>query len=336
MSSSLSFPPATDATILKSLTAVRLDVRVWSARRKLSASDFGFGDLPPEKLASLGSKRVCNPDDLRVFGTLRARAVALLDRHGVRFLGGWALPEGRIDAIAQELQTLAKAFAAAKEAFLSRYDEAVRQWITENPGWEAVIAGSIVDAETVRARLSFAWQVFKVVPPKESYRRGKAGKGDCCALDDPLRQEIQGLSGTLFQEVSQVAREIWTRSYDQRAVVSRKALSLLKALHSKLSGLSCLDPRVAPLADLLAHSFDSLPDKGLLSGEPLTLLHRVLHLLADPQLMAQAGQELLAGARAEDVLPAAPALLPSSPLPASGECPPFVSAGAHLDSFGLW
>jgi len=64
----------TDITVLKQLTALRLDVTIWSARKKLTAADFGGQTLPPEKLASLGSKKVCDPD-LRVFATLKARAV---------------------------------------------------------------------------------------------------------------------------------------------------------------------------------------------------------------------------------------------------------------------
>lgn len=80
----------TDITVLKQLTALRLDVNIWSARKKLTPADFGTLDLPPEKLASLGSKKVCNPEDLRVFATLKARAISLLDRHGIRFLGGCA------------------------------------------------------------------------------------------------------------------------------------------------------------------------------------------------------------------------------------------------------
>jgi hypothetical protein len=81
-------PMSTDITVLKQLTAIRLDVNIWSARKKLTPADFGTSNLPPESIASLGSKKVCNPEDLRVFGALKARAVALLDRHGVRFLGG--------------------------------------------------------------------------------------------------------------------------------------------------------------------------------------------------------------------------------------------------------
>ena len=102
----------TDITVLKQLTAIRLDVNIWSARKKLTPTDFVTPDLPPEHLASLGSKKVCNPEDLRVFATLKARAIALLDRHGVRFLGGWVIPESATRMVIESLETIGGDFAA--------------------------------------------------------------------------------------------------------------------------------------------------------------------------------------------------------------------------------
>ena len=42
----------TDITVLKHLTAVRLEVTIWSARRKLTAADLCAPNLPPETVAS--------------------------------------------------------------------------------------------------------------------------------------------------------------------------------------------------------------------------------------------------------------------------------------------
>ena len=65
----------TEITVLDYLLVVNLDI--WTARKKLVPLDLGGAELPPEDLASLGSKRVCNPEDLRSFTTLKARAVSL-------------------------------------------------------------------------------------------------------------------------------------------------------------------------------------------------------------------------------------------------------------------
>jgi hypothetical protein len=85
--------------------------------------DLGGAELPPEDLASLGSKRICNPEDLRTFGTLKARAVNLLERNGRRFLSGFTIPETRLDDISAELSVIRKEFNEAREHFLRGYDQ---------------------------------------------------------------------------------------------------------------------------------------------------------------------------------------------------------------------
>ena len=57
------------------------------------AADLGNPNLHPDELASLGSKRVCNPEELMIFKTLKARATSLLERTGIRFLNGWAIAD---------------------------------------------------------------------------------------------------------------------------------------------------------------------------------------------------------------------------------------------------
>jgi hypothetical protein len=91
--------------------------------------DLGGAELPPEDLASLGSKRICNPEDLRAFCTLNARAVSILERNGIRFLNGFAVPQTRLDDISVELAAIRKEFDGEKEMFLQRYDQSVQDWI---------------------------------------------------------------------------------------------------------------------------------------------------------------------------------------------------------------
>ena len=49
----------TDITVLDHLVVVNLDIHIWTARKKLVPLDLGGAELPPEDLASLGSKRIC-------------------------------------------------------------------------------------------------------------------------------------------------------------------------------------------------------------------------------------------------------------------------------------
>ena len=94
-------PIVSDIRILDNLLALNLNVSLWSARRKMSQEDLGGAELPPEDLASLGSKRIADPENLKVFGTLKARAFNYLDRHGVRFMNSkWTFIGGILTGIA--------------------------------------------------------------------------------------------------------------------------------------------------------------------------------------------------------------------------------------------
>ncbi len=213
-------------TVLDHLVVVNLNIHIWSARKKLTLADLGGAELPPEDIASLGSKRICNPDELKAFGTLKARAVTLLDRYGVRFLGGWAVPEAKVDAINVGLAAVQDEFSTTKEAFLQRYDQVIQGWIAKHPQWAGIIANSTVNEEYVRSRIDFRWQMFRVVSPE-------VGQGKS---HDSFHADINNLGNRLFGEVAKTAEEAWKRCYAGKTEVTRKALSPLKSIHDKLVG----------------------------------------------------------------------------------------------------
>lgn len=276
----------TDITALDHLVVVNLDIHIWTARKKLVPLDLGGAELPPEDLASLGSKRICNPDDLRSFGTLKARAVNLLERNGIRFLSGWAVPDTRLPNISKELTTIRNEFNAAKASFLQRYDQSVQDWIAKHPQWGNIIAGSTVSEEYVRSRIDFHWQVFRVARP---------GLADPTQNIDDLATDIDRLGNTLFDEVAKAAGEAWQRCYAGKTEITRKALSPLKSIHDKLIGLSFVEPRVAPIAELLDTAFRSIPKRGAIKGSILTMLQGLVSLLQNPQALMEQAQMLLDG-----------------------------------------
>jgi hypothetical protein len=281
----------TDIKVLDSLLALHLEVNIWTARKKLSPEDFAGATLPPEDLASLGSKRVCDPEALRVFGTLKARAVSLLDRHGVRFLGGWAIPESQAGAIVAELEQILLDFNAAKEDFLSRYDESVRDWIAKHTGWEQIIADSTVSADYVRSRMGFLWRVYRIVPPNPAD-----------PVMEGLKDEVASLGQTLFGEVSKAATEAWHKCFAGKTEITRKALSPLRTIHQKLSGLSFVEPRVSPVADLIHTAFEHLPKRGRIEGANLLMLQGLVSLLRDTDALIEHGQKIMDGTTSKDLL----------------------------------
>lgn len=334
-----------DIRILDELLALHLDIRLWSARRKMSVEDFGGAKLPPEDLASLGSKRIADPETLRIFGTLKARAFSHLDRHGVRFLSGWAIPEDKAGDIVRELVRLRDEFQQAKEAFLANYDSSIRDWVDRHSQWSDIIRHSTVGPDYVRARLSFRWQMYKVAPLMRH-------DTEQAVLEAGLMEEVQGLGNTLLAEVTRHADDMWRRVYEGRTEVTHKTLSPLRTLHEKLTGLSFVEPHVAPIADIIRSALDRMPGRGPIGGTDLLLLQGLVCLLRDSRLLVEHARKLMAGQGTMSVLdslltfndmpqpdspseaaPLQPDELEEAPL--LSEIPP-LSRGLSIPGMGLW
>lgn len=277
-----------DITILDELVAINLDISLWSARRKMTPEDFGGAELPPEELATLGSKRIADPQSLKIFNTLKARAFSYLDRHGVRFMCGWAIPETKAGIIVDELVKIRDEFFAAKAAFLSDYEENLRSWIEKHQEWSGIIRNSTVSSDYVRARLGFRWQVYKVAPLMQHESQNAVAEAG-------LAEEVTGLASTLFEEVSQLANEIWKKVYMGRTEVSHKALSPLRTLKEKLTGLSFIEPHVAPVAEIIEAAINRMPPKGSITGTDLLLLQGLVCLLRNSNDLLAHSQKLIEG-----------------------------------------
>lgn len=295
-----------DIRILDNLLALNLNVSLWSARRKMSQEDLGGAELPPEDLASLGSKRIADPENLKVFGTLKARAFNYLDRHGVRFMAGWAIPEEKAGEIVQELLNIRTEFQKEKEAFLADYDQNVQAWIEKHHQWGEIIRNSLVGPDYVRARMDFRWQLYKVAPLEQH-------PDNSAVLEAGLAEEVQGLGGTLFDEVAKSADDIWRRVYHGKTEVTHKALSPLRTLHTKLTGLSFVEPHVAPVADIVQAALLRMPKKGNITGTDLLLLQGLVCLLKDSTALVGHAQKVIEGygpAFVLDALLAVPCTIP--------------------------
>lgn len=277
-----------DIRILDNLLALNLDISLWSARRKMSAEDLGGAELPPEDLASLGSKRIADPESLRIFGTLKARAFNFLDRHGVRFMSGWAIPEDKAGDIVEELIHIREEFLKAKADFLADYDQSLETWIAKHKQWAGIIRNSVVGSDYVRARMDFRWQLYRVAPLD-------VHENQTAVTEAGLAEEVTGLGGTLLSEVARSAEEIWRRVYEGKTEVTHKALSPLRTLHGKLTGLSFVEPHVAPVAEIIEAALKRIPVKGTITGPDLLMLQGLVCMLKDSGTLVLHAQKLIEG-----------------------------------------
>jgi hypothetical protein len=262
------------------LTLVMLDIAIWSGRKKLRAEDLHLsdGEIPPEELVSLGSKRVCDPEPLKAFHRIKQSAERTCLRVGTRFLGGFAVPHAHAEALADALALLKTEFDNETGAFLADYDQALEAWISSLPDWEEPIRRAIEPAEVVGGRLRFGYQLVQIAPAEQP---------------GTLEQEIQGLGDGIFAEVEQMARDL-EGSFEGKDKLHRRALGTFARIREKLACLSFIDGRIQPVVDTIDDWSRRLPKTGPIAGAIFNEGMGLALLLSDAERMARHGAGQLA------------------------------------------
>ncbi|WAR45993.1 DUF3150 domain-containing protein [Methylomonas rapida] len=309
--------------ILDRVVLVKVEANIYGARKKLKKEDLVLADgskLPPEDLASLGSKRLLDPDKLTVFNRLKKEAERICLRVGTRFLGGFAVPVESAASITAELERIALDFAAAKTEFIAGYDAAVTDWVVRHPEFAGIIEQAVDSVEFVSTRLSFDFLVVSVglpdsLPPADIAR---------------LESKIGSLSEQMFYEISVEANQLIEQSLLGKEQVTRNALRPIRRMRDKLDGLGFLDHRVAPVVSTIDDLLARIPNKGAIEGSILQEILATAMLLSDPDKTRRHGEGLLATQppvveETEEVIeyaesePPAVLIVPTAPTPVIAE-----------------
>ncbi|MCD2450545.1 DUF3150 domain-containing protein [Methylicorpusculum oleiharenae] len=303
--------------ILDHVVLVKVDATIYGARKKLKKEDLVLADgskLPPEDLASLGSKRLLDPDKLTVFNRLKKEAERICLRVGTRFLGGFAVPVESAASITAELERIALDFAAAKTEFIAGYDAAVTDWVVRHPEFAGIIEKAVDSVEFVLTRLSFDYLVVSIALP-ESLPEKEIER---------LESKIGSLSGQLFHEIAVDANLLVEQSLLGKEQVTRSALRPIKRIRDKLDGLGFLDHRVAPIVSTIDDLLARIPNKGAIEGSILQEILATAMLLSDPDKTRRHGEGLLVAQPPvddEEVIeyaepePSAVLVIPTAPTP---------------------
>ena len=311
--------------ILDQVVLIKVDTTIYGARKKLNKEDLVLADgskLPPEDLASLGSKRLLDPDRLSVFNRLKKEAERICLRVGTRFLGGFIVPVAAAAQVTAELDRIAGDFAQARAEFLDGYDAAVQDWIVKHPEFAGIIEKAIDSVALVATRLTFDYLVVSVALPEQLPKQEV----------ERLENKIGSLSEQMFHEIAVDANLLVEQSLLGKEHVTRNALRPIKRIRDKLDGLSFLDHRVAPVIATIDELLGKIPIRGSIEGGLLQEILATAMLLADPDRTRRHGEGLLAAQAPEvttdadtdvdvddeeivDESEAAPSVLQTSPPP---------------------
>jgi len=252
--------------ILDNCVVVELDISITTGSKKTRKEDLGNVELPPEKLATLGSKHIIDPSTLKVFKKLKAQAERACEEIGVKSKAGYFIPdykEEETDTLLTEIETN---FQQAKIEFLAAYDKNLRAWLAEAGEWADIVRPVVESAETMAEKIDFGFTIYKM---------GAATK------PTSLERRVGGLSSKLRAEIAQQAKEAFEESYRGKPSVTRKALNPLNDIIRKVEGLRFIsDARIDGLVDNAKAALAAVPKSGPITGNVLMGLVGVLTSMA--------------------------------------------------------
>lgn len=226
--------------VLAHSVIMSLDVSIWSGKAKLDRQELSDADgLPPEQMATLGSKKLFNPAKLRIFNALKARATSALDAAGTKFLGGWLVPEQRFGSVRDAVDHAQGDFHKAVVDFISNYQSDLDDWCRQFPEWEYNIRRAAPDTGELMRKFGFSWQAFSAAPlPADS------------SLDSAVAALPAGIRADIAKDAASVLRENFPDGKDRYTIKALRAVVLLK---DKIAGFGYVDCRFDDLARELEH-----------------------------------------------------------------------------------
>ena len=264
--------PQREIQILDQILLVDLSgIHLWTARKKLKPTMLE-GKIPPATLASLGSMRVIDPEELKPFEKIKRRATAIVENSGVKFLGGYAIPEGSIHDVVGELNKLKDEFYDLKRSFITRYDNLVTDWINrewEKSEWREAIRSSATPKGVVDGGLQFGFAACRVAPDGDD------------RLSDLLNGEVRGLADQLFADTASDAERLLETGLASRGHVTQTTLNTLRRMNAKLNGLMFLSNDVRQLTSYIGELLDELPTSGVVSGSQYSQVVTLVSALSD-------------------------------------------------------
>lgn len=229
--------------LLKEIAIVNFDFDIWSGQTRLDRQhDIKLGsggELPPEEIATLGTKRICDRDLLKVFHKLAVRTRRFCLAHGLPFMNGYAIPAEKIQTLTSFMDEMMLEFNQEKSAFLSVYDSSISDWANTNPDYAHNIMAGKRPVEEIEKKFSFDYQIFNIHgfdDKSESSLNNRVGK-----LGEDMIDELISESNTYYE-----------KTLHNKTYVSKRSLASLTRVADKLEGLCFLNNKLDPLHKLLS------------------------------------------------------------------------------------
>jgi hypothetical protein len=290
----------------KNLVCVMLEAHLWSGRQRLKREQLirdnpMLSGLPQVELANLGTVKICDPAEIKIFNKLKNKALRILEQNGLPLFGAYGIPVAKFNLVYEKLKAIEEEFMATAAVFIQRYDAAIEEWKGKNLEW-ANLFDNIPKATQVAGRLSFNFHCYSIEQPEEV---------EGTKANAHYAETMGGLKGELLREVAKEANDMVTRYLfgkekggvnDVRTTISRRTLQPLFRTAEKLHAFAFLDADVQPLATLVDTVLSWMPIEGKIVGQDLQNIWLLSLLLKDQQTLTDAAQQMAASGSAAGVM----------------------------------
>lgn len=289
---------------------VVLDIHVPGFETVLKAKDINnASDLPPEKVAKLGTIRVVDKKDVSELNAIKRAAERACLLKGVRFIGGFIVANSNGPELIAALDALKDRFEDVTERLKTTRDGLIRSWADANPEWSQLILDG---AHRYLARTHEPH--FRFTPIQVAAAGSKP---------EALQHAATMIGSQLLLEIGQEAKEAYENSFRGKNDCTRRALSPLVRMREKLHAMRFASAEAVDVIFDIDQVLGAIPKTGPINGAVFdSLVALVLRLKngdvrkdAQSPFVGQNGIEHLPDLRMDDVGP--PADLPSVVPPAS-------------------
>lgn len=272
---------------LDNICLFTLNCSLFHGNRKVSAADLksALGIVitaeDTKDVMSLGVKRVFDKAALQKLTAVKGAMQRACASVGTPFLGGFAIPDAKAVALAEELDKLVSRGLGLKADLLSRYQTLLDDFASAKPKWAQIIKSNAFDKSYVDGQIQFDWNGVRVSAADDG---GLMSKG--------LESKVGGLLGNLLTDIARASHKLQDESLRGKDGVTRKAFRPLLAMADKLDGFKFIDMRVGSLADMIRHVLSVMPPDGRIEGADLRNLLGLSMILCSPDSALLIGQKV--------------------------------------------
>lgn len=288
--------------ILARIFCVRLEYHLYTGRKRLTVEDLRNVDpsqVPPQHLASLGSKQICDRKEIQHFQSVFRRAERLCTEHGTRFMDVfYAMSAAQFEDLRPELDRLRAEIERLAQSFASRFQAIIEAWRAQHPDWRRILEMDSIAPKDLAQRFSLRYHVCHVA----------AVEGQAATMT----HAVSGLTDALFADLAILAATMYTESLTGGDKTGQWAVKRLSKARDKLDALSFVDARIGNVVAHMDASLASLPAQGPITGQAFNALIGLVSLLMDRDRLLHFAEACAAGTapvvlRTDEVAAPAPA-----------------------------